>query len=99
MKKFIIDFEFNERTGESRVVIDFVDESMSALEMNEAIRSGDVQNEVADQAATLLGAEVAAGVRNGTIKLVCLDHHPELRRDTPGVALATAEAQKKVIKQ
>lgn len=101
MRKFLIDFVFDERTGESDIVIDFVDESMTALETNEAIQAGEIRDQAADQAGKLFGQDISQGIRDGKIKLICRDHHPELKKDTPGIALATEneQKQKKDIKQ
>lgn len=80
MRKFILDFEFNEQTGETRIVVDFNDSSMSSIEINEAIRSGEMLDLVLVEAGRLFGENVAEQVRSGKIAAVCLDNHPELRK-------------------
>ena len=101
MRKFLIDFIFDERTGESNIIIDFIDESMTALETNEAIQAGEIRDQAAEQAGKLFGTDISRGIRDGKIKLICLDHHPELKRDAPGIALPGEDRQqrKKEIKQ
>lgn len=99
MRKFIIDFEFNEITGATRIVVDFNDDSMSAVEINEAIRSGELLEEVVKQAAGIFGENVAQQVRSGQIAAVCLDHHPELRSGEGGILINTQQEQKREIKQ
>ena len=78
MSKMLLDFQFDQITGESRIVIDFHDETMTALEINEAIRSGEIREQVVEMAETILGEDIARRVRLGEIRLVCLDHEPEL---------------------
>jgi nanoRNase/pAp phosphatase (c-di-AMP/oligoRNAs hydrolase) len=87
MRKFILDFVFNEKTGESKIVIDFNDDSMSALEMNESIRDGQVREDVLNVTESVFGKDIADQARANRIKLVCLDHHPEANKDAPGIAL------------
>lgn len=99
MRKFIIDFEFNEKTGESRIVVDFNDDSMSAIEINDAIRSGELLEEVIKQAGSIFGGNVADQVRNGRIAAVCLDHHPELKASGAGILINQNNETKQELKQ
>lgn len=99
MRKFIIDFEFNEVTGATRIVVDFNDDSMSAVEINDAIRSGELLEDVLKEAARIFGDDVAQQVRSGQIAAVCLDHHPELRSSDSGILINTPTEQKQELKQ
>ncbi|HNX74161.1 MAG TPA: hypothetical protein PLM07_02625 [Candidatus Rifleibacterium sp.] len=99
MRKFILDFEFNETTGATRIIVDFSDPSMSNVEINEAIRNGELLEEVLKEAGQVFGDNVANRVRNGEIAAVCLDHHPELRKDGGAVQINQPVAVKREIKQ
>lgn len=99
MRKFIIDFEFNQSTGETRIVIDFNDDSMSAVEINEAIRSGELLEEVLKKSSELFGDSVAQQVRDGKIAAVCLDNHPELRKEGAGIQINQQTEQRQELKQ
>ncbi|MDD3147276.1 MAG: hypothetical protein PHD82_08245 [Candidatus Riflebacteria bacterium] len=99
MRKFILDFEFNEKTGATRIVVDFNDPSMSTIEINEAIRNGEILEEVLKETGRLFGDNVASRVRNGEIAAVCLDHHPELRKDDGGIQINQEITTKREVKQ
>ncbi len=99
MKKFTLDLEFNEVTGASRIVVDFNDDSMTAVEINESIRSGELLDEVVRVAADVFGENVAGQVRDGRLTAVCLDHHPELRAAEGGILINSEETIKREIKQ
>lgn len=92
MARYTLDFIFDEKTGESRIVIDFQDDSLSTLEINENIRSGELRERIVELATDMYGPEIAEGVRAGRIPVVCLDEHPELderRRDGSAAQLET----------
>jgi hypothetical protein len=97
MRRFILDFVYDETLGRAQIRIDVGDESLTALELNESIRSGEMRDQVIDLAEQVFGAATAAQVRAGQIDLVCLDHQqgtgPD--RDAPGVA-ATAPVRQKL---
>jgi len=99
MRKFIIDFEYNEASGRSSIVVDFNDDSMTNIEINEAVRSGEILDEVIKQAALVFGEEVAQQIRDGRLEAICLDHHPELKRSEGGVLLNEEAVRKQEIKQ
>ena len=99
MRKFVLDFVFDEISGESRITVDVVDDEATTLELNEAIRSGEIREEVLKRAGALFGPEVARQAREGSIGVVCLDHHPELRGGVGGVALPVQTPSKKSIDQ
>lgn len=99
MKKFTLDFEFNEVTGASRIVVDFNDDSMTAVEINEAIRSGELLEDVVRQAAEVFGENVAGQVRNGNLKAICLDNHPELKDSDAGILINIDQSGKQEIEQ
>lgn len=99
MKRFTLDFEFNEVTGTSRIVVDFNDDSMTAVEINEAIKSGELLEEVVRQAADVFGENVAQQVRAGNLKAICLDHHPELKNADAGILINTGQTAKQELKQ
>ncbi|RCK81653.1 MAG: hypothetical protein OZSIB_0787 [Candidatus Ozemobacter sibiricus] len=92
MKKIILDFSFDQRTGETKIVVDYEDPELSTLELNEAIRSGEIRDEVIALAGRMFGDDVAGRLRDGRIPLVCLDHHPELREQPTAVAQSQTEA-------
>ncbi len=99
MKRFTLDFEFNEVTGSSRIVVDFNDDSMTAIEINEAIRSGELLEQAVRQAAEVFGETVAQQVRDGRMAAVCLDHHPELRNEEAGILIDSEQSGRQEIKQ
>lgn len=99
MRKFILDFEFNEQSGETRIVVDFNDPSMSNVEINEAIRSGELLDLVLLEAGRLFGENVAGQVRDGKIAAVCLDHHPELRQGAAAIQINQQTGTKRELKQ
>lgn len=99
MRKFTLDFEFNEVTGSSRIVVDFNDDSMTAVEINEAIKSGELLEEVVRQAAEVFGENVAQQVKNGNLKAICLDHHPELKNSDTGILIDVEQTSRQEIKQ
>lgn len=77
MKKYILDFVFDEKTGTSDIVIDFHDESMNSLEINEGIRDGSLQEELLSVVEDFFGEEIAENVRNKKIGMICLDNQPK----------------------
>ncbi len=99
MRKFIIDFEYNEASGRSSIVVDFNDDSMTNVEINEAVRSGEILEEVIAQTAVIFGEEVAQQVRDGRLQAICLDHHPELKESDAGILLNQEAVRKQEIKQ
>ena len=99
MRKFILDLEFNEVTGTTRIVVDFNDNSMSNLEINEAIKSGEMLDAIIEQAEKIFGEQLAKQVRNGQIAAVCLDNHPELRNNDGGILINEPGKSKQEIKQ
>ncbi len=86
MRKIILDFSFDQRTGEANIVVDYEDPELSTLELNEAIRSGEIRDEVIALAGRMFGEDVAGRLRDGKIPLVCTDHHPELLDQPVAVA-------------
>src|SRR5690606_4533436 len=80
MRKYILDFVFDEFTGQSKVVIDVNDDSMTVFELNEAIRDGELREEVTILAGKIFGEETEQSIRDGKTELVCLDDHPEERQ-------------------
>lgn len=79
MRKYILEFILDKISGESRIIIDVEDESLTALELNEEISSGAMRDEIVEKARTVFGPGVARSIQTGDIPLICLDHHPELR--------------------
>ena len=79
MAKLVVDLLFDEATGEMRVVVDYNDPSLTALDLNEAIRDGEVRQEVIGAVRDVFGPALADSVASGDTELVCLDDHPELR--------------------
>lgn len=78
---YILDFVFNENTGESQITVDFFDESMTNMEINLAIMDGEIREDVTKKVGEIFGTDIENQVRNGNINLVCLDDHPE-EKDT-----------------
>ncbi len=99
MRKFIIDFEFNQTTGATRIIVDFNDPSMSSIEINEAIRNGELLEDVLKETGRLFGDNVADQVRKGEIAAVCLDHHPELRKNEGELIINQQQETRREIKQ
>ena len=79
MRKIVVDLVLDTQSGEARVVVDYHDPSLSTLELNEAIREGEIREQVLGAVGRVLGEPVAEAVRSGALDLVCLDDHPELR--------------------
>ncbi|MDN5279242.1 MAG: hypothetical protein PWR01_3207 [Clostridiales bacterium] len=99
MKRFTLDFEFNEVTGSSRILVDFHDDSMTAIEINEAIRSGELLEEVVQQASQVFGENVGQQIRDGRLTAICLDNHPEEKGADAGIIINTEVSGKQEIKQ
>ena len=99
MKRFTLDFEFNEVTGSSRILVDFNDDSMTAIEINDAIRSGELLDEVVEQASQIFGDNVAQQIKDGRMTAVCLDNHPELKDSESGILINTEQTGKQEVKQ
>lgn len=99
MKKFTLDFEFNEQTGNSRILVDFDDDSMTAVEINESIKSGELLDAVVEQAAAVFGDNVARQIREGRLTAICLDNHPELKDETGGVLINSEVAGRQKMEQ
>jgi hypothetical protein len=99
MRKFIIDFEYNEVSGRSSIVVDFNDDGLTNIEINEAIRSGEILEEVIKKTAEIFGEEVAQQVRDGRLEAICLDNHPELKNADTGILLNEEAVQKQEVKQ
>lgn len=99
MKKFIIDFEYNETTGLSSIVVDFNDDSMTNVEINEAVRSGEVLEEVIRQSGLIFGDDIAEQIRDGRLPAICLDHHPELKSNDSGILINQEAVKKQELKQ
>lgn len=90
MRKIVLDFVFDERSGDTRIVVGYEDPDLSTLELNEAIRDGRVRDEIIALAETMFGQDIAGRLRDGRIPLVCTDHHPELLDQPAGVPLPQA---------
>lgn len=74
---YILDFVFNENTGESQITVDFYDESLTNMEINLAIMDGEIRENVTRKVGEIFGSDIENQVRNGNINLVCLDDHPD----------------------
>ena len=79
MSRYILDLIFDERSGDVKVVVDFHDPSLTSFEINQAIREGELREELLGVVAQVLGNELAERVRGGEVDMVCLDDQPELR--------------------
>ena len=77
MAKFIIDLVFNEETGDLQLTVDFNDPSMTALELNEGIQSGEIREDVLHMVEEVFGTELARDIRAGNTEMICLDHDPD----------------------
>ena len=88
MRHWILDFVFDLQSGQSRLVIDYDDHSLTALEINSMIQVGEVREEVMTLAGQIFGAELEARLRSGELPLVCLDDQPD-----QATAAAPARAQ------
>lgn len=74
---YILDFVFNENTGESQITVDFYDESLTNMEINLAIMDGEIRENVTRKVGEIFGSDIENQVRQGNINLVCLDDHPD----------------------
>ena len=74
---YILDFAFNENTGETKIIVDFFDQTMTTMEMNLAIRDGEIRENITQKVGKIFGLEIENQLRNGQIDLICLDDHPE----------------------
>ncbi|HEY9841437.1 MAG: hypothetical protein ACAI44_13260 [Candidatus Sericytochromatia bacterium] len=77
MRHWILDFVFDVNTGQSRLVIDFNDDSLTALEINTMIRDDEVREEVMALAGRIFGEELEQRLRRGELPVVCLDDEPK----------------------
>jgi hypothetical protein len=93
--KILLDLIFNEKTGETSIDVEVIDSSLSVLEFNEEIRSGNILNKALEKISEVFGEQIANRVRSGEIAAICLDNHPELKRNDSGILL-TEEATNKV---
>ena len=94
MAKYVIDLVFDQRTGAVKLTVDFNDPGMTQLELVDAIRDGEVRDDVLRQVAAVFGDELAERVRAGELDMICLDDHPELRDRQPVAAAHTSEADR-----
>ena len=99
MKKFILDFEFNETTGSTNLTIDFQDPSLTSFEINESIKSGELLENVIDKAREIFGDDIADKVTSGELKAICLDNHPELKSNEGGILLNSESGEKEKLNQ
>jgi hypothetical protein len=72
---------------------------MTAVEINEAIKSGELLDEVIEQAAAVFGENVADQIRDGRLTAICLDNHPELKDESSGILINSEVAGKQKIEQ
>jgi hypothetical protein len=93
--KILLDLIFDEKTGDTSIDVEVVDDSLSVLEFNEEIRNGNILNKVLEKITEVFGPQVADQVRSGKIQAICLDNHPELKRNDAGILL-TEEVTNKV---
>lgn len=77
MRHWILDFVFDVDSGQSRLVIDYNDSSLTTLEINTMIQDGEIREEVMTLAGRLFGSELEARLRSGELPLVCLDEEPK----------------------
>lgn len=91
MRKYILDFIFDEFTGQSKIVLDFNDDSMSILEINQAVMEGEIREEITMLAGKMFGEAIEQSIRNGKIELICLDNHPEEREGAKAILQSRLE--------
>lgn len=77
MRKFTLDFLFDEITGESKILIDYNDSSLTVWELNQAVKDGEIREEIYSLAGKIFGEEIESQIRSGKLPVVCLDDHPE----------------------
>lgn len=94
-----MDFIFDEKTGKSSILIDFQDEEMTALEMNETIRSGELRERILEAAEAMLGTKARQDLESGRIGLVCLDNEPGGGPTAAEQRISDTIASKKEIEQ
>ncbi len=100
MRRFILDFVFDEKTGESRIVVELQDDSMTALELNESIRGGEVREAAIKEITGIFGEEIGKSIRAGKTGLVCQDNEPpDLAPEKPGILQGGGESVRKDVKQ
>ncbi|WP_372365591.1 hypothetical protein [Candidatus Uabimicrobium sp. HlEnr_7] len=78
MRKYILDFVFNERTGATNIVVDFHDQSMTPLEINTGIRDGSLRDELLEVVKDFFGDKIADEVKSGKLDMICLDDEPQV---------------------
>jgi hypothetical protein len=86
--KNLLDLEFNQTTGETRIVVEVIDTSLSTIELNEEIRSGNMLKTVLKEAEKMFGKDLVNRVKDGSIKAICLDNHPELKKHSEGILIS-----------
>ena len=99
MIKFILDFEFDEKTGATSLTIDFQDPSLTSFEINESIRNGEILDKVIDQARQIFGDDIANKVENGELKAICLDNNPDLKSSEGGILINSISVEREKIEQ
>lgn len=90
MRQWILDFVFDEVSGQCRLLIDFNDASLTTLEINSMIQDGELREEVIGLAGEIFGEALAERLRSGELPLVCLDDEP---REQPRDTLALPQQQ------
>lgn len=83
-----MDLEFNQRTGETRIIVEVVDNSLTTLELNEEIKSGNMLKTVLRESEKMFGKDLVNRIKNGSVKAICLDNHPELKTNAEGILLS-----------
>ncbi|MGI6445037.1 MAG: hypothetical protein BWY02_00526 [bacterium ADurb.Bin157] len=86
--KILLDLDFNQTTGETRIVVEVIDTSLSTIELNEEIRSGNMLKTVLKEAEKMFGKDLVNRVKDGSIKAICLDNHPELKNNSEGILIS-----------
>ena len=99
MKRITIELDFNQLTGQSRILVDINDDSMTTFEINQSIKDGEMISEVIDQIGKIFGDPLAQKARDGEIELVCLDNNPHLKPDSGATLIKVEEQSRKEIKQ
>lgn len=87
--KLLMELEFNEISGETQITVEVIDDTLSNLERNEEIRSGKMLNTVLKEISKVFGSEIANRVKDGSLKAICLDNHPELKKDKDGILVSS----------
>jgi len=73
MTKYQIDLIYDKQSGQVEFLIDILDPSRTALDIQEGIENGSLEQEVLEHIEANWGKELADQVRSGAVRMKCTD--------------------------